>query len=107
VERRLRAAGVIERNIVLQLGHPEAMKRAVQEGLGVTLLFRTAVARELEQGLLREVRVAGVDVAVPIALVYRKGKSFSALHKRLMAEIRESLAGTAPTAAEPALLTVS
>ena len=72
------------------------MKRAAREGLGVTLLFRMAVRSELESGFLREVRVAGVDVAVPIAIVHRKGKSFSALHKKLMAEIRDAVADCSP-----------
>lgn len=105
VERRLRAAGVHDRNVVLQLGHPEAMKRAAQEGLGVTLLFRTAIRNELESGLLREVRVTGVDVVVPVALVYRKGKSFSAVHKNLIAEIRAAVWDASPERPldEPAL----
>ena len=107
VEQRLRAAGVVDRNVVLQLGHPEAMKRAAQEGLGVTLLFRTAVRSELESGSLREVKVEDVDVVVPISLVHRKAKTFSALHKKLIDEIRtavaagaaeEELAVAAPTA---------
>ena len=91
VERRLRAAGIVDRNIVLELGHPEAMKRATMEGLGVTLLFRTAVQRELDDGLLREIPMDGVEVVVPITLVYRKGKSFSAVHRRLLDAIREAL----------------
>jgi DNA-binding transcriptional LysR family regulator len=91
VERRLRALGIVDRNIVLELGHPEAMKRASMEGLGVTLLFRTAVQKELDEGLLREIRMDGVEVVVPISLVYRKGKSFSAVHHRLLDSIRESL----------------
>jgi LysR family transcriptional regulator, low CO2-responsive transcriptional regulator len=105
VEQRLRAAGVVDRNVVLQLGHPEAMKRAAQEGIGVTLLFRTAVRSELDSGLLREVQVVGVDVAVPISLVHRKGKSFSALHKKLIGEIREAVAGAgeAPAATPSAV----
>jgi LysR family transcriptional regulator, low CO2-responsive transcriptional regulator len=108
VEQRLRAAGVVDRNVVLQLGHPEAMKRAAQEGLGVTLLFRTAVRAELESGLLREVQVEGVDVVVPISLVHRKGKSFSALHRRLIGEIRAAVAGAAeePAATPSAVASV-
>jgi DNA-binding transcriptional LysR family regulator len=91
VERRLRAAGIVDRNIVLELGHPEAMKRATMEGLGVTMLFRSAVQRELEDGLLREIAMDGVEVVVPITLVHRKGKSFSAVHRRLLGAIREAL----------------
>jgi DNA-binding transcriptional LysR family regulator len=95
VEQQLREAGVVDRNVVLQLGHPEAMKRAVQEGLGVTLLFRTAVASELVSGALREVKVQGLGVVVPISLVHRKGKSLSALHKSVIAEIRAAVGNAA------------
>lgn len=98
VDRQLRRLGVDERNVVLQLGHPEAMKRAVRAGLGVTLLFRSAVRDEIAAGLLREVKVEGADVAVPIYIVYRKGKTFSPLHRGLIDEIR---AGLAEPAREP------
>jgi LysR family transcriptional regulator, low CO2-responsive transcriptional regulator len=92
VERQLARLGVVERNVVLQLGHPEAMKRATREGLGVALLFRSAVCDEIAAGLLREVHVDGIDVSVPINVVSRKGKTFSALHQALIAEIRAGLA---------------
>jgi LysR family transcriptional regulator, low CO2-responsive transcriptional regulator len=93
VERELEKVGIGERNVVLQLGHPEAMKRAVGDGLGVTLLFRSAVARELELGLLREVTVEGLQVEIPIHLVARRGKTFSALHLDLIARIEGELGG--------------
>lgn len=92
VDRRLRGLGVVERNVVLQLGHPEAMKRATREGLGVTLLFRSAVHDELAGGTLREVRINGVHLAVPLYLVRRKEKIFSPLHQALLDEIRAGLA---------------
>lgn len=57
MDRRLRGLGVVQRNVVLQLGHPEAMKRATQDGLGVALLFRSAVQQELRVGTL--VRAGG------------------------------------------------
>ena len=82
VDRHLRRLGVTERNVVLQLGHPEAMKRATREGLGVCLLFRSAVDEELSTGSLREIRVKDADLAVPVYLVYRKDKSFSPVTSR-------------------------
>ena len=91
VEQRLSAAGFADRNVVLELGHPEATKRAAQEGLGVTLLSRTAVRSELESGLLREVRIQGIDIVVPISLVRRAGKRISTMHNELIGEIRAAL----------------
>ena len=92
VDRQLRQLGVRDRNVVLQLGHPEAMKRATRDGLGVTLLFRSAVREELAAGLLREIRVEGADLAVPLYIVFRKGKTFSPLHWALIEEIRRVFA---------------
>jgi LysR family transcriptional regulator, low CO2-responsive transcriptional regulator len=91
VDRRLRELGVVQRNVVLQLGHPEAMKRATQDGLGVALLFRSAVEEELAAGTLRELPVEGVALAVPVFLVARKGKTFSPVHEALRADIRAAL----------------
>ena len=91
VDQQLRRLGVVDRKVVLEMGHPEAMKRAVRDGVGVTLLFRSAVADDLGQGLLREVSIEGADVSVPIYLVYRKGKTFSLLHRRLIEQIRSAL----------------
>jgi DNA-binding transcriptional LysR family regulator len=98
VDDELRRLGVVERNVVLQLGHPEAMKRATREGLGVALLFRSAVREEIAAGLLREVHVEGVHLTVPIYIVFRKGKTFSPLHLGLIEQIRSGLAELAPLA---------
>lgn len=47
-----------EINIVMELGSPEAIKGVVQTGLGVSIMSRTTVAKEL---------LLGVLVAVPLA----------------------------------------
>jgi len=92
VDRCLGAVGLGERDVVLELGHPEAMKRAVRDGVGVSMLFRSAVAEEVELGMLREVRLAGADVRVPVYLVHRKGKEFSPPHRALLDAIRAEFA---------------
>jgi DNA-binding transcriptional LysR family regulator len=92
VDQQLQRAGVFERNVLLQLGHPEATKRATRAGHGASLILRSIVADELRAGTLREVRIDGVDFTVPIALVTRKGKALSSLHRQLLDEIRAALA---------------
>jgi DNA-binding transcriptional LysR family regulator len=42
--------------VLLELGHTEAIKKAVEAGLGASCLSRLAVSRELEHGWLYEVR---------------------------------------------------
>lgn len=92
VDSRLNALGAAERDVVLELGHPEAMKRGVRAGLGVSMLFRSAVADELELGMLREVRITGSDVRIPVYLVNRKGKEFSPPHHELIDAVRAAFA---------------
>ncbi len=94
VDRSLKDLGVEERDVVLEFGHPEAMKRAVRAGLGVSMLFRSAVAEELELGLLREVAIAGADVRIEVYLVHRKGKEFSPPHRELLGEVRAAFGGS-------------
>lgn len=96
VDDQLSRLGIGERRIVMELGHPEAMKWAVKENLGVSLLFRSAVAAELERGELREVDVEGARFAMPVFLVHRRGKLFTPLHLDLIAAIRALFADTVP-----------
>jgi DNA-binding transcriptional LysR family regulator len=99
VDRELRALGIVERNVILQLGHPEAMKRATREGLGVAFLFRSAVQEELQAGTLCELSVAGVEMTVPVFLIARKGKTFSPVHHALIDDIRTALTKSRPAPA--------
>jgi DNA-binding transcriptional LysR family regulator len=65
--------------VVMEFGHPEAIKTAVASGVGVACLFRSAVRRELEAGELREIAVEGVHIAAPV-------------HTELIGEIRSYFA---------------
>jgi len=101
VDRKFRAAGVSRRNVVLELGHAEAIKRAAIQGLGVAMLFRTAIGDELASGVLREVEVEGMDIVVPISVVSRTDAVWSGPQRALLEAIRLSFAA----AAEDRLLT--
>lgn len=92
VDRQLQRIGIRDRHVSIQLGHPEAMKRATAAGLGVAVLFRSAVRSELASGQLREIEVEGVRLSGPIYLVHRKDKLFSAVHRALIAAIRDEFA---------------
>jgi len=91
VDRQLSKLGVEQRNVVLQLGHTEAMKRAAREGFGVSLVFRSAIEDELEMGTLKEIAIDGAVLRNPVFLVSRKGKTFSPLHTGLIEAIRDTL----------------
>jgi DNA-binding transcriptional LysR family regulator len=91
IDAALDRIGVHDRQIALQLGHPEALKRATARGIGVCLMLRSSVNDELESGALREVAIEDAHLAVPVVLVRRADKRFSALQSALMATIREQL----------------
>jgi len=48
----------INYSVAMELGHTEAIKKAVEAGLGVGCLSRMAVQRELENGWLVEIKTA-------------------------------------------------
>jgi DNA-binding transcriptional LysR family regulator len=55
------------------LGSTEAVKRAVRAGLGVSIVFESAVADEIGSGSLRGLRIAGIDLAKELVVVLPQG----------------------------------
>ena len=63
VENMLREYGVLEKiESYMEIGSTQAIKSAVEASLGISILSRLAVGRELEQGDLREVKIDGVHL---------------------------------------------
>jgi len=60
-------------NIVMELGSVEAIKSAVASGMGVSILSRAAILKELQLGLLKEVKLAS-PLTRPFSFVYQKQK---------------------------------
>ncbi len=88
----LRKWGVTNRQIAIELGHPEAIKQAVRQRLGIGLLFRSSVEEHLANGTLRAVGLRGSPMLVPLVLVHSRSKIFSPLQEKLIGHIREELA---------------
>jgi DNA-binding transcriptional LysR family regulator len=87
----LATIGVVDRRVEIELGSAEAMKVAVQEGLGMALIWRESVRRELAAGLLREVRISGHELYDKLYLVKRRGKRLTALQSTLTRVIRDEV----------------
>jgi DNA-binding transcriptional LysR family regulator len=100
-DRELVRIGIPDRRVVVELGHPEAMKQMVAAGLGVCCLFRSAVDRELADGSLRELTIDGITMEGPIYLIHRKDKLFSAAQRDLIDALRSYL-GPLPQASATA-----
>jgi len=93
VDRQLLKAGVEPRNVTIELGHPEAMKRAARRGLGATLLFRSSVTEELAAGTLRMVDIEDVSLSVPVFVVRRERKRLTPIQQALVDALRDRVEG--------------
>jgi DNA-binding transcriptional LysR family regulator len=91
VDEALDGIGVHDRQIAIQLGHPEALKIATARGVGVCLMLAASVRTELTAGVLRQVAIEDASLSVPIQLVRRTDKRLSALQDVLLATVREAV----------------
>lgn len=87
----LASIGVVDRRVAIELGSAESMKVAVEGGLGVALLWRQSVRRELEAGLLREVTITGHALHDKLYLVQRRGKRLTAFQTALTDVLRAGI----------------
>lgn len=100
LDSQLHAHGIEQRNIVLELGHPEAVKRAAGDGVGFAFIFRGAVEDELKRGTLCEIPLTDARFSYPVYIVHRKERSFAPSHIELIEQIRLSLMTPAPPPAD-------
>lgn len=98
IDRQLARQGVRLGNVVMELGHPEAMKHVTLDGLGACLLFRASVAEELEAGTLRQIPIQDARLFVPLMTVVRAGKRLSALALHLLEAVEVGCLGEASVA---------
>lgn len=75
-------------HIALELGHTEAVKKAVEAGMGIACLSRLAVQRELDHGWLVEIQTA-LDLKRPLVILLPRGAS----RTRLLQAFLERLDG--------------
>jgi DNA-binding transcriptional LysR family regulator len=65
-----------------EMDNPEAVKHAVQGGMGVAFISKFAVETELKAKILAVARVAGFSVFRELKIVYRRTSTSAALHRR-------------------------
>lgn len=77
VDNALREAGVLV-SPAMELDNMEATKKMVEEGLGIAMLPRVAVAQEVERGELREIEIKKMTMPRrEVALIYRRARPLS------------------------------
>jgi LysR family transcriptional regulator, transcriptional activator of the cysJI operon len=73
VENMLRENGILDKiDSYMELGSTQAIKSAVEAGLGISILPRLTVERELHLSLLREIDIAGVTIMRKLWLVKKR-----------------------------------
>ncbi len=79
IELHLEKAGINAQRLrtTMWLGSSEAVKGAVEAGLGISILSRWAIQKELRLGTLHELAIQGVRIVRDFKLIHYKGKRFS------------------------------
>ncbi len=84
------APALTQFNICSEFGSSEAIKEAIIAGLGVSILSLHAIKRELVQGLLREIKIAGLpDMERVFYLIRQKQLDLKPVHKLFMDFVRD------------------
>jgi DNA-binding transcriptional LysR family regulator len=89
-EGQLRANGIASRQVVLELGHPEAQKEAVRRDLGVCFFPVSSVGNDFRRGDLRRVNTPGLEMSIPLYIVHRKDKELSPFQLALKTHIKSA-----------------
>lgn len=76
---RLVGKGMHGMRVIMELGSGAAIKEAVIEGLGVSVLSRAAIRRELDAGLIRELRLKEVKLERHFFQVTHRDRALSAV----------------------------
>lgn len=83
IQDRLAKKGVVLKNRI-QFGNTEAVKKAVESGIGISILSRYVVSRELEAGTVKTIRLSGTNLKRGIFLIYHKDKYLPNIVKSFM-----------------------
>ncbi|AGF79308.1 transcriptional regulator [Desulfocapsa sulfexigens DSM 10523] len=66
---------VTDLNVVMELGHTEAIKKAVEAGAGVGCLSSLTVCRAINRGWLQKIHLDGVDMLRQLYVIQHKNKA--------------------------------
>jgi DNA-binding transcriptional LysR family regulator len=78
-----------ELNIIASIENPEVIKRSVKSGMGITILSKLAVQRELELGELLEFPLSKTEEKRDLYLVYNKNYHLSKASEKFVRVARE------------------
>lgn len=64
-------------NVTIELGSTGAIKQALIAGLGISILSRTSIQREIQGGLLKEVPIRGLELGRDFYQVFHRQRTLS------------------------------
>ncbi|WP_340619259.1 DNA-binding transcriptional regulator YeiE [Xenorhabdus siamensis] len=71
-------------NIAMELGNSEAIKHAVQYGMGISCLSRRVIREQLQNGTLIELMIPGLQLYRTLYLIYHRQKHMSNALQKLL-----------------------
>ncbi len=92
VDERFVEAGVSP-GVVMEMRSPEAMRKLVEVGVGISFLPLLAVQESLDAGVLKIVNVQGVSFSREIGVAWRRGRYFGPAIRHLLEMIFEQYGG--------------
>ena len=92
VDERFAEAGVSP-GVVMEMRSPEAMRKLVEVGVGISFLPMLTVQESLDAGALKMVDVEGVAFSREIGVAWRRGRYFSAAIRYLIEAIFQAYQG--------------
>ena len=88
VDERFAEAGVTA-DVVMEMRSPEAMRKLVEVGVGISFLPNLTVQDSLETGALQAIEVDNVSFSRQIGVAWRRGRYFGPAIQRLLDAIFE------------------
>lgn len=70
-------------NNLIEISNINTIKQLVGNNHGITFIYRVAVEKELEAGLLKEIKIAGLSIKHDINFVWRKNSVFADYYRQL------------------------
>lgn len=77
-------------NVAMELGSTAAIKEALIAGLGVSILSRTSIQREIEDGLLKEIPIRGLKLERDFYQVYHRQRTLSPVSQAFIHFLRHN-----------------
>ncbi len=90
-EKQLKQVGIAvsKLNVIASMENPEAIKRAVASGMGISIISRLAAESELEKGSLLAFPISSEDMRRDIHIIYNRNLQLSRSSERLVKVVKD------------------